>query len=375
MTRLAAALSLLALLGLAGCERSGESESAHAQHREQDVAPANSPDRGEVEVPAERRQMLGVRTEVVERRALVREIRGVGIVDTDERRVRKIQTKISGWVEQLFASFTGERVTAGTPILSIYSPELVASQREYLLALESAPSDASESSLLLDSARNRLLRFDLTPAQVRELERTREVKRAITLYAPIGGFVIWKPVYQGMYVTPEMELYTIADLDQVWIWADLTEDESSLVEPGMNAVIELASRPGKSFEAVVSYLSPVLDPATRTVRARFDASNAEGALKPGMYATVRLERPLGVVLALPEDAVIDTGERRTVFVEIEPGRYQPRDVALGRRGGSYVEVTSGLEAGERVVVSAQFLLDSESRLRAPGRGPATHEAH
>jgi Cu(I)/Ag(I) efflux system membrane fusion protein len=201
------------------------------------------------------------------------------------------------------------------------------------------------------------------------------VKRAITLHAPIGGFVIWKPVYQGMYVTPEMELYTIADLDQVWIWAELTEEESSLVSAGMSAKIELASRPGESFEAVVSYMSPVLDPATRTVRARFDARNPEGALKPGMYATVRLERPLGEVLALPEDAVIDTGERKTVFVEVGPGRYQPRDVGLGRRGGSYVEVIEGLESGERVVVSAQFLLDSESRLRAPGRGPPVHEGH
>lgn len=374
MTRLAATLIVLALPGLAGCQRSEKSEAPHAQHRKEAVAPA-LPDRADVLVPAERRQMLGVRTEVVERRGLAREIRSVGIVDTDERRVRKIQPKISGWVEQLFASFTGERVKAGTPILSIYSPELVASQREYLLALAAAPSDASDSSLLLESARNRLLRFDLTRAQVRELERTREVKRAITLHAPIGGFVISKPVYQGMYVTPEMELYTIADLDQVWIWADLTEEESSLVEPGMSAKIELSSRPGESFDAVVSYLSPVLDAATRTVRARFDARNPEGALKPGMYATVRLEQPLGEVLALPEDAVIDTGERRTVFVEIEPGRYQPRDVGLGRRGGSYVEVIEGLEAGERVAVSAQFLLDSESRLRAPGRGPPTHAGH
>jgi len=374
VTRLVVGLIVLALLGIGGCKRSEKSESAHAQHRQEEVAPP-LPDRAEVEVPPERRQMLGVRTAVVERRALAREIRSVGIVDTDERRVRKIQTKISGWVEQLFVSFTGELVKAGTPILSIYSPELVASQREYLLALEAAPSDASDSSLLLDSARNRLLRFDLTLAQVRELGRTREVKRAITLHAPIGGFVISKPVYQGMYVTPEMELYTIADLDQVWIWADLTEEESSLVEPGMSAKIALSSRPGESFDAVVSYVSPVLDPATRTVRARFDARNPEGALKPGMYATVRLERPLGEVLALPEDAVIDTGERRTVFVEVEPGRYQPRDVGLGRRGGNYVEVIEGLEAGERVAVSAQFLLDSESRLRAPGGGPPIHEGH
>jgi Cu(I)/Ag(I) efflux system membrane fusion protein len=378
-------------LCVAACGRNGSEPAhpaGHAAH-EKESAPTGAPsqvppDRVEVAVPFERRQMLGVRTAPVERRALVHEIRTVGLVGTDERRVRKVQSKVSGWVESLSLSFTGEFVKAGAPILSVYSPELVASQREYLLALEAAPQsrDAGEaargfqeSALLRDSARNRLLRWDLTPAQVEKLERSRQVERAVTLHAPIGGFVTFKPVYQGMYITPEMELYTIADLSQVWIWADLTEEESSLVDVGMHAKIELASQPGAPLEAVVRFVSPVLDASTRTVRVRFDAPNPAGVLKPGMYATVRLEKPLGEVVALPDEAIIDTGQRKVVFVELEPGRYQPRAVELGRRGGGAVEVLSGLAPGERVVVSAQFLLDSESRLRAAGGGSPTHGAH
>jgi Cu(I)/Ag(I) efflux system membrane fusion protein len=385
--RLAASVVALFVVACGRHEAEPSHPAGHATH-ETATPPAAATsevpvDRVEVAVPFERRQMLGVRTAPVERRPLVHEIRTVGLIGADERRVRKVQSKISGWVESLSVSFTGEFVKAGAPILSVYSPELVASQREYLLALEAAPQsrDAGESArgsqegaLLRESARNRLLRWDLTPAQVQRLERSRQVERAVTLYAPIGGFVTFKPVYQGMYITPEMELYTIADLSQIWIWADLTEEESSLVDVGMRAKIELASRPGPPLEAVVRFVSPVLDASTRTVRVRFDTPNPVGVLKPGMYATVRLEKPLGEVLALPDEAIIDTGQRKIVFVELEPGRYQPRTVELGRRGEGAVEVLAGLAAGERVVVSAQFLLDSESRLRAAGGSP-THGAH
>ena len=386
--RLAASVVALFVVACGRHEAEPSHPAGHATH-ETATPPAAATsevpvDRVEVAVPFERRQMLGVRTAPVERRPLVHEIRTVGLIGADERRVRKVQSKISGWVESLSVSFTGEFVKAGAPILSVYSPELVASQREYLLALEAAPQsrDAGESAkgsqegaLLREAARNRLLRWDLTPAQVQRLERSRQVERAVTLHAPIGGFVTFKPVYQGMYITPEMELYTIADLSQVWIWADVTEEESSLVAVGMRAKIELASQPGAPLEAVVRFVSPVLDASTRTVRVRFDAPNPAGTLRPGLYATVRLEKPLGEVLALPDEAIIDTGQRKVVFVELEPGRYQPRTVEIGRRGGGAVEVLGGVAAGERVVVSAQFLLDSESRLRAAGGGSPTHGAH
>jgi Cu(I)/Ag(I) efflux system membrane fusion protein len=331
----------------------------------------------EVEVPYERRQLMAVRTAELAVRPLAREIRTVGLVVADERRVRRIQTKITGWVEELFVNFTGEPVRAGQPILSIYSPELVASQREYLLALEAFGGDGGspgldprERRLLVDSARRRLELFDVEPSHIEELRRTRNPKRRIVLHSPISGYVTLKSVLQGMYVTREMELYTVTDLDRVWIWADVSEDEIPLVERGQHARIEVTSAPGERT-ATVSFLQPTLDSATRTLRVRFDAENPEGALKPGMYATVSLDRPLGEVLALPEEAVIDTGTRRVVFVEVAEGRFQPREVALGRKGQGHYEVLRGLAAGERVVVSAQFLLDSESRLRGvvrPGHG-------
>ena len=331
----------------------------------------------EVEVPYERRQLMAVRTAELAVRPLAREIRTVGLVVADERQVRRIQTKIAGWVEELFVNFTGEPVRAGQPILSIYSPELVASQSEYLLALEafggdgeSPGLDSRERRLLVDSARRRLELFDVAPSHIAELEKTRDPKRRIVLHSPIAGYVTLKSVLQGMYVTREMELYTVTDLDRVWIWADVNEDEIPLVELGQRARIDVTSAPGERT-GTVSFLQPTLDPATRTLRVRFDAENPEGVLKPGMYATVVLERPLGEVLAVPEEAVIDTGTRRVVFVEVAQGRFQPREVELGRKGQGHYEVLRGLSAGEHVVVSAQFLLDSESRLRGvvrPGHG-------
>ena len=394
---LVAAILLVAALAGTGCGRSGGDDASggaaghgHAGHESAAPAPPppEAPAHGalpagmaEVEVPYERRQLAGVRTAELAVRPLVREIRTVGLVVADERRVRRIQTKIAGWVEELFVNFTGEHVRAGQPILSIYSPELVASQSEYLLALEafgtggtSPGLDERERRRLLDAARRRLERFDVAPSHIDELERTRNPKRRIVLHSPIAGYVTFKSVLQGMYVTPEMELYTVADLDRVWIWADVNEDEIPLVEPGQRARIEVASASGERT-GTVAFLQPTLDPATRTLRVRFDVDNPGGALKPGMYATVALERPLGDVLALPGEAVIDTGERRVVFVEVAEGRFQPREVELGHQGQDYYEVLRGLSAGERVVVSAQFLLDSESRLRGvAGRGPG-HGAH
>jgi Cu(I)/Ag(I) efflux system membrane fusion protein len=337
----------------------------------------------EVTIPAERRQAIGVRTETVTRRPLAHTIRTVGVVAADERRVRKVQTKISGWVQQLFVNFTGEHVDTGQPILSIYSPELGAAQREYLLALQanrggapgSEPSGAEARRLMLEAARDRLLFWDLSPAQLEALKRSGNPERTVTLHSPISGYVTIKPVYGGMYVTPEMELYTVTELSTVWIWADVYEREVELVRPGQEATITLASAPGSTRPAVVRYVNPTMEPVTRTLRVRFDVDNRDGHLKPGMYATVELEVPLGDVLALPEDAVIDTGERKITFVAVDEGRFQPRELRLGRKGERYYEVLDGLADGDRVVVSAQFLLDSESRLRATSGAGGGHAGH
>lgn len=378
---------LLLAITVASCGGRGSEPAAtpaHQGHEHEGAtrAPSGVAGMAEVQVASDRRQMIGVRTEPIQVRPLVRRIRTVGLVAADERAVRKVQTKISGWVERLFVNFTGQRVQAGEPILSIYSPELVATQQEFLLALRAsrahrsgAASEAPKGDeTLLDSARSRLRFWDLTPAQIDELQKSGRPHRSVTLHSPIGGYVTLKPVSQGMYVTPEMELYTVTELDSVWVWADVYEDEVRLVAPGQPATISLAADPGRTRAAVVSYVNPTLEPATRTLRVRLDVANADGALKPGMYATVELETPLGEVLALPEDAVVDTGKRTIVFVDVEDGRYQPRAVRIGRKAEGYDEVLGGLTAGERVVVSAQFLLDSESRLRAAEAGPA-HGGH
>jgi membrane fusion protein, copper/silver efflux system len=376
-------LGLVAAVLLAACARepSGETPSgspgAHGEH----VGAADGPGvvgMADVDVAHERRQSIGLRTAAVTRRSLVARLRTAGLVAADERRVRKIQTKVSGWVDQLLVGFTGAFVAAGEPILSIYSPELVAAQREYLLARQSARTASAEpggsGQRLLEAARNRLRYWDITEAQIDALTRSGRPQRSVVLHSPIAGYVTVKPVYQGMYVTPEMELYQVTDLSTVWIWGEVYENEMGLVTQGQLATVTLPSAPGRPREATVAYVSPVVESATRTLRVRLDIENRDGALKPGMYATVELASPLGEVLAVPDEAVIDTGERRVLFVEVAEGRFQPREVRLGRRGDGHYEVLDGVTDGERVVVSAQFLLDSESRLRAAAGGPA-HGGH
>ncbi len=371
----------LVLLALAACGKAEQHEKAgHASHPAPVViAPETGPavasfGMAEVEVPEDRRQLLGVRTVAVGVRPLLRELRTVGVVSADERKVRRIQSRVSGWVEELFVGFTGEPVRVGQPILAVYSPELLASQREFLLALEAGEAlGASRSSAsLLEASRSRLRLFDVSDAQIDALARSREPQRRVVLHSPIRGYVTLKSVLQGSYIEPAMELYTVSDLTTVWIWAEVNEDEIPLVALGQRAKIEFPAAPG-AREAELAFLQPTLNSQTRTLRVRFDLDNADGTLRPGMYATVRMQQSLGEVLALPDEAVIDTGVRRVVFVEVAAGRFQPREVRLGRTGQGYYEVLGGVALGERVVVSAQFLLDSESRLRGAS-GPA-HGTH
>lgn len=371
-------IALFATMLVLAFAASGE-EPAHGGHgaapSERPPASANvPPGMAEVKIPRDRRQLLGVRTAEIATRPLVREIRAVGIVSADERRVRRIQSRVSGWVEELFVNFTGEPVRAGQAVLAVYSPELLATQREYLLALEASTSASSSirGGALVDAAHSRLRLFDVSEAQIAELTRTREPKRRVVLESPTSGYVTFKQVLQGTYISPEMELYTVSDLTRVWIWAEVNEDEIPLLAIGQPAAIDVAAAPGPR-QAVIAFLQPTLNAQTRTLRVRFDLDNQNGALRPGMYATVRIEMGLGDVLALPDEAVIDTGVRRVVFVEVQPGTFQPREVMLGRKGQGRHEVLGGVAAGERVVVSAQFLLDSESRLRGAG-GPA-HGSH
>lgn len=320
-----------------------------------------------------KQQLAGVRTGVVEVKDLEATVRTVGIVDYDERKVARIHTKIEGWIEEIFVDFTGKSVKKGDPLFSVYSPELVATQEEYLLALkakrylEGSPVQevAQSGHSLLEAAKRRLLLWDITEEQIRELEEKGTPKKSLTLYSPINGIVIKKEAYKGNFVKPEMELYTIADLSTVWVQADIYEYELPLIKMGQAATVSLSYYPGQVFKGKVVYIYPYLKDKTRTIRVRFEFPNTpDWKLKPEMFSNVEVKIKLGRKLAVPEEAVLDSGTRQIVFVDKGDGMFEPREVKLGTKLDTYYEVLSGLSRGEKVVTSANFLIDSESRLKA-----------
>ncbi len=317
-------------------------------------------------------QNMGVRTAPVERRNLSREIRTVGRVDYDERRVEHIHTKIKGWVERLFVDFTGQQVGKGAPLLSIYSPELVSSQEEYLLALKykrslgesTLPSVSGGADSLLSSARKRLELWDMTARQIAELERRGEVRKTVTLYSPAQGVVTEKRVQEGMFVEPGMNLYTIANISHVWVYADIYEYELPWIQVGQEAKMSLSYLKGKTFDGKITFIYPFLEKETRTVKVRMAFDNTALDLKPGMYTNVTIRAPVAdATLVVPVEAVLRSGERDTVIVMKGGGEFFPREVQLGAEGEGYIQILTGLEEGEQVVTSAQFLIDSESKLK------------
>lgn len=338
-----------------------------------------------VTLSPERRQMLGLRSVPAQVEALARSVRTVGRVAADERRVHHVHAKFEGYVEQLYVDFIGKLVRRDEPLLAIYSPELVATQQEYLLALKARrqlagsglPQVADGGRDLLEAARQRLLFWDIRPDDIAELERSGRVRRTLDLHAESSGYVLGKTVFHGMRVMPQDTLFDIVDLSHVWVLADVYEADLSLVREGMRGTAQVPYLPGRAWHGTVSYVAPTLDGQTRTVKVRLEVDNPDGALKPEMYADVELLAEQGRGLVVPESALIPAGERQLVFVDHGDGRLEPREVRVGRRVGDRFEVLSGLKEGEPVVVSANFLLDSESSLRAalPGLGsrPAGHE--
>ena len=330
------------------------------------------PGRSVVTLSSERRALLGVRTEEVRDARIDRTIRAVGRVAADERRLAHVHTKFEGYVERLYVDFTGKFVKKGDPLLAIYSPELVATQQEYLLALRAQkqlgasqiPSVAQGGANLAEAARERLRLWDISPADIAEIERTGTVRRAFDLHADVSGFVTVKNVVQGMRVMPADTVFEIADLSHVWVLADVYESELRSVRPGMAATMTLTYQPGREWRGQVSYIAPTVNPTTRTIEVRIDVPNQGGALKPDMFADVLFRVDEGVGLVVPDSAVIDTGDRRLVFVDHPDGTIEPRTVAIGAKLADGYQVLRGLVKGERVVISANFLLDSESSLKA-----------
>ncbi len=325
-----------------------------------------------VRIPVRKQQLIGVRTSVVKRAPLIRTIRTVGRVTADETRLHHVHTKIEGWVESLTVNATGEKVRKGQPLLSLYSPELLASQEEYLLALRAQraaetgtlPEVLASGKELVESARRRLLLFDLTPAQIRHLDESGEASRTVTLFAPLSGYVLSRNVTHGERIDPSMTLFDVADLSQVWVLASIYEYELPFVRVGQKATMTLTYLPGRPYLGRVGLVYPVLEGASRTAQVRLEFPNPDLALKPEMYAHVELESDLGQRLTIPESAVLSSGTRDIVFVAQGEGYFEPRHVRLGVRLADSVEVLEGLKEGEKVVTSGNFLIDSESKLEA-----------
>ncbi len=320
-------------------------------------------------------QLIGVRTALAGVRSVDRQVRTVGRIEPDETRLAYVNTKISGWVKKLFVSYTGDRVEKGQPLLSIYSPDLVTAQEEYLLALRSAETghnhadqglaevEASRKELV-ESAKRRLLLWDITPEQIAELEKTGKPETDMVIKAPLSGIVLDKMVLEGTYISPGMNLYKIADLSDVWVIAEVYEFEVPLVRVGQAAKVTLPYFPGGPMAAQVNFIYPVLDPVARTVKVRLTMHNPGLALKPDMFGNVVILAHSGPRVVIPREAVLFTGVRPVVYVEKKPGTYEMRQVTLGLQGEDYVEVIQGIKKGERVVTSGNFLIDSESQLRS-----------
>lgn len=318
-------------------------------------------------------QNMGVRMARVKRKPLVKNIRTFGNITYDERRIYAVNTKFNGWIEKLYVDFIGEKVKKGQPLFDIYSPELVTAQEEYLLSLhhneslkESPYASIREGAQrLLNASRTRLRYWDLTEKQIKKIENTGIVQKTLTIFSPASGVVIKKIAFQGHDVKAGEHLYEIADLSKVWVDVEVYEYEFPWIKKGMPAEMELSYVPGKIFTGKVLYVYPFLTAQTRTARLRLEFSNPDYQLKPDMYANVNLKSAVSKdSLVIPQEAVIDSGVRKVVFVALGKGKFQPREVKLGLEGNDdEFQVLEGLKENEQIVISAQFMLDSESRLR------------
>jgi len=321
--------------------------------------------RADVVLSAEQRKLAGVTTATAVRGRLGRPVRAAGLVAADETRVRRVQARTAGFVEKLFVNFTGARVAAGQPVLSLYGPDLYAAQWEYLRAREAgAGMSSGTGARMVESARQRLRFFGVPDSFIAGLEKGGQPVQAVPIASPFSGFVTGKEVLEGQKVEAGQELFTVADLTTVWVEAQFFESEADAVRAGQKAEITLSGAPGETRRGTVSFVSPVLDPATRTVTARIALDNPGLALKPGMFAEVSLSlAPVEGVL-VPATAVLSTGARDLVYVEREAGLFTPREVAVGAREGGMALVLSGVKEGEKVATRANFLLDSESQVGA-----------
>jgi Cu(I)/Ag(I) efflux system membrane fusion protein len=352
-----------------------EGHSAPAASQQQAAVPVAPTEAPVVEIPLDKQQLLGVKTVAVSFRQIGKVIRTVGRVEYDERKLATVNMKYEGWIEKLYADYTGMQVKKGQPLAEVYSPELLATQQEFLNTLRWAKSSSAakegevagmlnrDAEAIIDAARLRLRLWDITDEQIRSIEETGKAVRTVTLVSPADGTVVQKNAVQGMRVMPGEKLFDIADLSSVWIISDIYENELPLINAGETARITLSSLPGREFSAKIEFVYPTLSGDARTVKVRLTVPNPGGRLKPQMFTNVEIKAGMGKRLAVPDDAVLDTGTRQIVYVDKGEGYFEPRQVKLGLRADGYREVLSGLRNGEKVARSATFLIDSEAQLK------------
>ena len=365
------------LLGGGGQNAEAAQDDPHAGHDMGGMAM----EEGVVQIDPAAARALGVTTVEAEIAPIARSVRATGQVTWDERRLSTVAPKFDGFVERLHVNFTGQQVRRGQPLLEIYSPELVSAQEELLSAIRlarrlsgsAAPGAADRTESLVESARRRLLLWDISPAQVRRIEETGEVQRTLTLHAPFTGFVVELGVQAGQAVRAGEVLYRLADLSDVWVEAEVYESDLRFVREGEAVEVGIDAYPGESFAGQVSYILPDVRAETRTTPVRVDLPNREGHIRPGMFATVVMDAPVAErAVVVPRDAVLRTGERNIVFVDEGHGRFEMRDVRPGADANGRTQILSGLLAGERVVARAAFMLDAESRLMDGGMDGMDH---
>jgi RND family efflux transporter MFP subunit len=329
-----------------------------------------------VRISPEKQQLIGVQYGIVENQSLSKSLRAVGRAAFDETKMVRINPKIEGWIEDVYVDFIGKLVNKGQPLLSIYSPDLVQTQEEYLLALknrkqlgESPFGDAVNfSESLVQSAKRRLHLWDVTDAQIKELEARGTSSRTMTLYAPASGFVMQRNAFPKQRIMPDTELYQLADLSNIWIVADIYEFEAADVKLGQPATVTLSAYPGRTFSGKITYIYPQVDNTTRTLKVRIELSNKDFLLKPDMYAEVTLNISYGSRLVVPQEAVLDSGSEQLVYVALADGYFEPRKIQIGAKVNDKYVVLNGLQAGERIVTSGNFLIDSESKLKSATSG-------
>ena len=327
---------------------------------------------GTVMLDAATQQKIGVTYTTVRRAHLDRTIRTVGLLQMDDEKIARVHVKVAGWIENVDLNYVGKLVKKGQPLFTLYSPDLVSTEQEYLIArkgqqyLTKTPYTdvSSEADSLLNATRDRLRLWDVSDAQIHNLEATGKAARVMTLYSPIDGFVMTRNAYEQAYVTPETDLYEIADLSTIWVYVDIFEYEAPYVHVGQTAQMQLSYFPGKSFRGKVTYIYPTLDPKTRTIKVRLEFPNPGYELKPDMYADVQLNVDYGTQTLLPSEAVLNSGTRQVVFIAKGDGYFEPRDIKIGDQFDGQTVVLAGLKPGEKIVASGNFLIDSESRLGA-----------